>query len=84
MTTSSATEFVAPTDVRIGDTIGSGNPVPSPFVVETINGPQTHGHPGKPPTQQWTFDGHDRDGNARIATYPATEPVPRYAKGGAA
>ncbi|MCV7228576.1 hypothetical protein [Mycolicibacterium komossense] len=47
-------EDVDPELIVKGDTIGTAAGVNQlPFVVEDINGPQTHG------VMQWTFEGHD-------------------------
>lgn len=65
--------LVQPTDIRVGDTIGTNDPNHYPFVVKNVNGPQElRGH------VQWTFDGIGLDGTARIANFRDGEQVRLY------
>jgi hypothetical protein len=65
---------IRPSDIRVGDVIGSTDPSHRGYTVKMISAPQTQ--PGK-----WTFFGRDDSGLQHTNTYRCDELVRRYARG---
>jgi len=64
---------IHPSQIRVGDVIGTVKATELRYTVKLISGPQSS--PGK-----WTFFGRDNDGLQRTGTFEADELVRRYAK----
>ena len=64
---------IHPSQIRVGDVIGTMNPTDLRYTVKLISGPQTT-------PRQWTFFGRDDDGLQHTNTFGEDELVPRYAK----
>lgn len=67
-----ATE-IHPSQIRVGDIIGTRRPTEVRTTVKMISGPQTG-------AQQWTFFSRDDNGQQRTSTFGDGELVRRYAK----
>jgi len=64
---------IHPSQIRVGDTIGTIEPSHLPFKVKMI------GEPQKSP-KQWTFFGQDDNGRQHASTFSEAQVVRRYAK----
>jgi hypothetical protein len=64
---------IHPSQIRVGDIIGTLHPTQRRLTVKLIGGPQTT-------PRQWTFFGHDDNGLQRTSTFREDELVRRYAK----
>jgi hypothetical protein len=64
---------IHPSEIRVGDIIGTRHPIHLRYTVKLISGPQTS-------PQQWTFFGRDDDGLPHTSTFAENELVRRYAK----
>jgi hypothetical protein len=64
---------IHPSEIRVGDIIGTANPTDLRYAVKLISGPQKS--PG-----QWTFFGRDAKGHQRTNTFRHDELVRRFAK----
>lgn len=64
---------IHPSQIRVGDIIGTVKPTNLRYTVKLISGPQTS--PG-----QWTFFGRDDEGLQRTGTFGDDDLVRRYAK----
>lgn len=62
-----------PSQIRVGDIIGTRRPTELRLTVQMISGPQSG--PG-----QWTFFSRDDNGQQRTSTFGDDELVRRYAK----
>jgi hypothetical protein len=67
-----ATE-IHPSQIRVGDVIGTRRPTELRMTVKMISGPQSG-------AQQWTFFSRDDKGQQRTSTFRDDELVRRYAK----
>jgi hypothetical protein len=63
---------IHPSQIRVGDTIGSLLPTEVRYTVRMISGPQTK--------QQWTFFCRDARGSQHANTFGDGDMVRRYAK----
>jgi hypothetical protein len=68
-----ATQEIHPSQIRVGDIIGTMAPADLRFTVKMIGGPQTS-------PQRWTFFGRDAEGLQRTSTFGEDDLVCRYAK----
>jgi hypothetical protein len=64
---------IHPSEIRVGDIIGTIRPTDQRYTVKMIGGPQTS-------PRQWTFFGRDDAGLQHTNTYGEDELVRRYAK----
>jgi hypothetical protein len=64
---------IHPSQIRVGDVIGTLRPTEVRYAVKMISGPQ------KSP-QRWTFFGRDAKGREQIGTFGEEDLVRRYAK----
>lgn len=64
---------IHPSQVRVGDIIGTLRPTELRLTVKLISGPQTT-------PRQWTFFSSDGTGRQRTCTFGEDELVRRYAK----
>jgi hypothetical protein len=64
---------IHPSQIRVGDIIGTRRPTELRLTVRMISGPQSG--PG-----QWTFFSQDDNGQQRTSTFGEGELVRRYAK----
>jgi hypothetical protein len=64
---------IHPSQIRVGDTIGTMEPGHLPFRVKLISEPQ------KSP-KQWTFFGQDDNGRQHASTFGEADLVRRYTK----
>lgn len=64
---------IHPSQIRVGDVIGTRRPTELRLTVKMISGPQSG--PG-----QWTFFSRDDNGQQRTSTFGEGELVRRYAK----
>lgn len=64
---------IHPSQVRVGDVIGTLRPTDLRLTVKLISGPQTT-------PRQWTFFSSDANGRQRTSTFGEDELVRRYAK----
>lgn len=64
---------IHPSQVRVGDIIGTIQPSPLRYTVKLIGGPQIT-------PRQWTFFGRDDTGLQHTSTFGEDDLVPRYAK----
>jgi hypothetical protein len=64
---------IHPSQIRVGDIIGTRRPTESRLTVKMISGPQTG-------PRQWTFFSRDDNGQQRTSTFGEDELVRRYAK----
>jgi hypothetical protein len=62
-----------PSQIRVGDIIGTMHPAHLPFRVKLIGGPQRS-------PKRWTFFGRDDLGRDHTSTFGEDEVVRRYAK----
>jgi hypothetical protein len=67
-----ATE-IHPSQIRVGDIIGTRRPTELRLTVRMISGPQAG-------PRQWTFFSQDNKGQQRTSTFGEDELVRRYAK----
>jgi hypothetical protein len=64
---------IHPSQIRVGDVIGTRRPSESRLTVKIISGPQSG-------AGQWTFFSRDDTGQQRTSTFDDGELVRRYAK----
>ncbi len=64
---------IHPSEIRVGDIIGTLKPTQLRLTVKMISGPQTT-------PRKWTFFSRDEDGQQRTSTFGEDELVRRYAK----
>ena len=64
---------IHPSQIRVGDIIGTTRPIGLRYVVKLISGPQTT-------PRQWTFFSRDDNGLQRTSTFGEDDLVRRYAK----
>ena len=64
---------IHPSQIRVGDIIGTTRPIGLRYVVKLISGPQTT-------PRQWTFFGRDAEGLQHTSTFGEDDLVCRYAK----
>ncbi len=64
---------IHPSQIRVGDIIGTLRPTERRFTVKLISGPQTT-------PRQWTFFGSDDNGAQHTGTFKEDDLVPRYIK----
>ncbi|WP_156690053.1 hypothetical protein [Mycobacterium sp. Marseille-P9652] len=64
---------IHPSQIKVGDIIGTLRPTERRFTVKLISGPQAT-------PRQWTFFGRDDNGLQHTGTFGEDEMVPRYAK----
>ena len=64
---------IHPSQIRVGDIIGTPQPTQLRLTVKMISGPQTT-------PRQWTFFSRDDNGQQHTNTFKEDELVPRYAK----
>ncbi|MCV7200304.1 hypothetical protein [Mycobacterium angelicum] len=64
---------IHPSEIRVGDIIGTLRPTDLRYTVKLISGPQTD-------PKQWTFFGRDDVGLQHTSTFGDGELVRRYAK----
>jgi hypothetical protein len=64
---------IHPSQIRVGDVIGTLRPTELRLTVKLISGPQTT-------PRQWTFFSSDGNGRQRTSTFGEDEMVRRYAK----
>lgn len=64
---------IHPSEIRVGDTIGTLRPTEFRYVVKMISGPQTS-------PRRWTFFGKDQHGQQYNGTFGDDESVRRYEK----
>jgi hypothetical protein len=64
---------IHPSQIRVGDIIGTARPIGLCYTVKLISGPQTT-------PRQWTFFGRDAEGLQRTSTFGEDDLVRRYAK----
>jgi hypothetical protein len=64
---------IHPSDIRVGDIIGTMDPNHLPYTVKLISGPRTR-------PRQWTFFGRDDKGLQQTSTFGEDELVRRYAR----
>jgi hypothetical protein len=67
---------IHPSQVRVGDIIGTRDPTELRLTVKLISGPQTT----TTTPRRWTFFSSDGSGRQRTSTFGEDELVPRYAK----
>lgn len=64
---------VHPSQIRVGDVIGTLRPTNVRYAVKLISGPQTS-------PRRWTFFGRDAEGRQQTGTFGEDDLVRRYAK----
>lgn len=64
---------IHPSQIRVGDIIGTLHPTNLRYTVKMISGPQTT-------PRQWTFFSRDDNGLQRTSTFGEDDLVRRYAK----
>jgi hypothetical protein len=64
---------IHPSDIRVGDVIGTLQPTELRLTVKLIGGPQST-------PRQWTFFGQDDKGRQHTSTFGEDDVVRRYAK----
>jgi hypothetical protein len=64
---------IHPSQIRVGDVIGTAKATNLRYTVKLISGPKTS-------PQQWTFFGRDNEGLQHTGTFGEDELVRRYAK----
>jgi hypothetical protein len=64
---------IHPSQIRVGDIIGTLRPTQRRLTVKMIGGPQTT-------PRRWTFFGRDAEGLQRTSTFGDDDLVRRYAK----
>jgi hypothetical protein len=64
---------IHPSNIRVGDIIGTLRPTQLRLTVKLISGPQTT-------PRRWTFFGRDDNGLQHTSTFKENELVRRYAK----
>lgn len=64
---------IHPSEIRVGDTIGTAASDHLPYLVKMISTPQ-------PGSNRWTFFGRDRNGRQHSDTFRESQLVRRYAK----
>jgi hypothetical protein len=64
---------IHPSQIRVGDIIGTVEPDHAGYTVKLISGPQSS-------PQRWTFFGRDSVGRQQISTFGENDLVRRYAK----
>jgi hypothetical protein len=64
---------IHPSQIRVGDIIGTTRPIGLRYTVKLIGGPQTT-------PRQWTFFGRDVEGLQHASTFGEDDLVLRYAK----
>ncbi|HWF27052.1 MAG TPA: hypothetical protein VG327_01515 [Mycobacterium sp.] len=64
---------IHPSEIRVGDVIGTIDPTRLRYTVKLIGGPQTS-------PRQWTFFCRDADGLQHTSTFREDKLVRRYAK----
>lgn len=64
---------IHPSQIRVGDVIGTTDPIGLHYTVKLISGPQTR-------PRRWTFFGRDAEGLQRTNTFGEDDLVCRYAK----
>jgi hypothetical protein len=69
-----ATQEIHPSQIRVGDVIGTMRRSDLHYTVKLISGPQAS-------PAQWTFFGRDADGMQHTSTFGDDDLVRRYAKG---
>jgi hypothetical protein len=68
-----ATQEIHPSQIRVGDVIGTTRRRDLRYTVKLISGPQAN-------SAQWTFFGRDADGMQHTSTFGDDDLVSRYAK----
>lgn len=63
----------SPSQIRVGDVIGTRRPTELRLTVKMISGPQSD-------PRQWTFFSRDDNGQQRTSTFGENDVVRRYAK----
>ncbi|AGP65394.1 hypothetical protein OEM_38590 [Mycobacterium intracellulare subsp. yongonense 05-1390] len=64
---------IHPSQIRVGDVIGTRRPTELRLTVKMISGPQSG-------PRQWTFFSRDDNGQQRTSTFGENDVVRRYAK----
>jgi hypothetical protein len=64
---------IHPSQIRVGDIIGTVQPDHARYTVKLISGPQTS-------PRRWTFFGSDSEGRQQTCTFGENDLVRRYAK----
>jgi hypothetical protein len=64
---------IHPSQIRVGDIIGTVQPNHARYTVKLISGPQRS-------PRRWTFFGRDPEGREQISTFGENDLVRRYAK----
>lgn len=64
---------IHPSQIRVGDVIGTRRPTELRLTVKMISGPQSD-------PRQWTFFSRDDNGQQRTSTFGENDVVRRYAK----
>jgi hypothetical protein len=64
---------IHPSQIRVGDVIGTMRPTDVRYTVKLISGPQTS-------PRRWTFFGSDAKGQQQTCTFGEDDLVRRYAK----
>ncbi|AKN16161.1 hypothetical protein [Mycobacterium haemophilum] len=64
---------IHPSQIRVGDLIGTKQPTQLRYTVKLISGPQTT-------PRQWTFFGRDTEGLQHTSTFGEDDVVRRYIK----
>ena len=64
---------IHPSQIRVGDVIGTMPATDLPYTVKLIGGPQSG-------PQRWTFFGRDANGLQHTSTFGEADLVSRYAK----
>ena len=68
-----ATQEIHPSQIRVGDVIGTTRRTELRYTVKLISGPQAS-------PSQWTFFGRDAEGLQRVSTFGENDLVCRYSK----
>ena len=63
---------IHPSEIRVGDIIGTASSADLRYAVKMISGPQK--------SPKWTFFGCDAEGRQHTYTFGENDLVPRYAK----
>lgn len=64
---------IHPSEIRVGDTIGTVDAAHLPYIVKMISGPQSGG-------KRWTFFGRDDRGRDYSSTFNEDDLVRRFAR----